>query len=356
MNTIVRTFAAALLAAVAALPLQAHDFVVVKDGQKLFFNVKSKTGHTAEVTFEGSRSQPQPPKVKGTLSIPDKVKYKDEIYSVVAIGDKAFAGAGSLKAVVMPNGIRHIGSFAFEDCTQLESVVFPGNPVTLGQGTFFRCTQIEKVTFGSDWQSVDLAMFRWSTRLASLFIPAKMTAVRHLDMLKALEHCEADANNGNYTTQRGVLYTKGGHQMVKCPRAYKGTLVVADGTETVLKDALAGCTGITTLVLPASLTSLPFFETAHMAQLKAVVMQAEKPIATAYRNGKGMLGLQVARPDVTLVVPDKSRKAYRAALAQEGGEYARFSQSGDIPRTVRAEQWLPAKNIEGAKNFDQYLK
>ena len=75
MNCIIRnTIAAFLLFAGCSLG-KAHDFTATVGGQKLFFNIKSKTNKTVEVTYSGSISDKNISEVTGIIDIPAKVKH-----------------------------------------------------------------------------------------------------------------------------------------------------------------------------------------------------------------------------------------------------------------------------------------
>lgn len=331
----------------------AHDFSVVQNGQRIFFDITNKVKKTAMVTYKGSIKDKQEPEVAGTIEIPSKIKHDNVVYEVTAIGPKAFANAKRLKGVVIPSGIETIGDFAFEGCDSLGSVVFPGNVVTLGQGVFFRCPMIEHVTVGSDWKAIDLAMFRWSEKLATINIPAKVEKIQGLKKLVGLETVTVDPNNGKFASHDNMLYSKDGAILYACPRAYSGKVVVKEGTAKVHPGALADCMGITALDFPATLKEISFLETAKLNGLEYILLRAETPIITGYKDGTGKFLLQTASKEVQIVVPAKAKNAYLAVMATGAGEYA-VSPSGGIPYFVPETEMPSKKQVKGVKNFDNY--
>ena len=58
---------------------------------------------------------------------------------VVAIGERALAGNASLRAVVLPEGLRSVGWFAFSGCVSLESVTLPASVESIAYGAFDSC-------------------------------------------------------------------------------------------------------------------------------------------------------------------------------------------------------------------------
>ncbi|MGN0036941.1 MAG: leucine-rich repeat domain-containing protein [Bacteroidaceae bacterium] len=342
---------AGLLAATSAF---AHDFTAEVDGQTLCFDIVNKKARTAKVTYRGSIADAAPADAKGVVRIPARVKHGNATYTVTAIGPKAFANATELTGIVMPQGIESVGDFAFEGCTRLGQVVFPGNPVKMGQGVFFRCTAIRDVSLGSDWTTADLAMFRWSDSLSTLALPAKLEQVKNLKKLKVLTQVNVDPNNTHFAGIDGSLYNHDGTVLYGVPRSKTGRLQVKEGTKHITAGAVADCAGLTSIDLPASLETLPMRELAALDGLQTLVFRAEQPLTTGYRDGKGMLVLQVANPEVLLVVPAKSKKAYQEALATEPGEYTPDTQSGSLVFTLSAAQLPATKRIKGVKSFTQY--
>lgn len=334
--------------------VQAHDFAVSLNGQKVYFSIKSKKNKTVVVTYKGSIADATSVSYEGELAIPEKVKHDSIVYSVVGISAKAFSGADKLTGVVLPMGITAIGDFAFEGCTSLKKVIFPGNGVKFGQGVFFKCDKIQHVSFGSDWKSIDLKMFRWSDSLSTLTIPAKVEKIQNMKSLKKLERVSVDVNNEKFAAVNGVLYSKNQEILYGCPRAYKGTLKVAEGTAKITKGALIDCVELTSVDLPESLETMSFREFSRMALLDNIIFRGEKPILTAMCKGEGVFLLQVANPKVEIVVPKKSRKNYRDALVKQEGEYTEMDDA--IPFVIDADELPDAMKVKGVKNFTKYEK
>lgn len=342
------------MACLGCLPAAAHDFTATVNGQRIYFNITDKVNRTAEVTFKGSIADNPVCEAKGEIEIPASVRHHDAVYSITAIGPKAFSGAGELTGVILPPTVTRIGDFAFEGCPRLGKVVFPGGGVTLGQGTFFKCTALRDLSFGSDWKSIDFAPYRWSDSLRAVSIPAKVTKVQNLKSLRALRRVEVDANNARFSAADGVLYSKDGKTLYGVPRAYKGVLKIRGGVETVTRGSLVDCVGLTVIVFPATLKNLPFRETSRMTSLTEVIFKSTEPLLTATASGRSYFLLQVANPDVTVVVPKEAKKAYVKQWAVDPGEYTEIPAQGNIPYQVSAQQLPAAKNIRGVKNFDKY--
>lgn len=336
----------------AGLGANAHDFTATVNGQRLYFDITNKAKRTAAVTYNGNISEKKNNNISGKVEIPAKVKHDNVVYEITAINPKAFANAKQLKGIVIPSGIESIGDFAFEGCDSLVNVVFPGNPVSLGQGVFFKCPSLSGITIGSDWKTLDMTMFRWSTNLTEINVPAKVEKIQGVKKLKNLVKITVDPNNGKFSAHDGLLYSKDGKILYACPRAYAGKVKIKEGTETVVPGALIDCMDITYIDFPASLASLSFRETSRMNNLDTIVMRPVAPVMTAYIQEDGKFLLQIANKDVTIVIPSDAKKAYGAAWAEVAGEYTE-TISG-IPYVVTAQQMPSKKSLKVEKNFDKY--
>ena len=354
MNCIIRNSIAAFLLFAGCSLGKAHDFTATVGGQKLFFNIKSKTNKTVEVTYSGSISDKNISEVTGNIDIPAKVKHNNVVYSVVSIGAKSFSGASKLEGITIPATVKSIGGFAFEGCTSLIKVVFPGGDVAFGEGVFFKCASIRDITLGSDWKNVDLSRFRWSDSLTTITIPAKIEKIQGLKTLKNLRSVTVDVNNSRFSSVDGVLYNKDGKTLYGCPRSYNGTLRIKDGTEVISKNALIDCPLITQIDFPATIKSFSFRETSRMADLETIIFRGKVPVTTAYAYNEGKFVLQVKNADVKVIVPNDSKKEYKSALVQEGGEFATSKDANSTPYVVKVNQMPKAGNIVGVKNFLKY--
>lgn len=329
----------------------AHDFSATVDGQTLYFEIVDKKTSKVAVTYKGSVREHGVPNLRGRVVIPAKVRYNDVVYRVASIGQKAFAGADDMKSIVLPSGIDAIGDFAFEGCDSLSSVIFPSNPVMFGQGVFFNCPAIENVTLGSEWRAVNLTMFRWSKKLDSVFIPAKVEKILGIGKLKLLSRIEVDANNQWYSTEKGMLYNKAGTILYACPRGCSGIVSIKEGTETVETGALADCTGVTGIEFPSTIKSVSFRETSRMSSLESIVLRGEIPLITGWLDGDGKFLFKLASPKVAIMVPDVAMESYLQVLATDSGEYCERGDS--LPFVVTQPELPKRKSIKGVKFFEK---
>ncbi len=313
-------FFSLLLGVLLATPVQAHDFTAkLKGGQTLYFNITDTVRHTVELTYEGKIRDSHENIPAGRLDLPRTVKYKDVVYTVTAIGPKAFSGAAELETIVIPGTVVKIHDFAFEDCSKLRGIIFPGNQIEFGEGVFYRCPSIENVSFGSEWIEINLGVFRWSDNLKRIMIPARVEKISNLKAVATLESVEVDPNNSLFSSSAGLLFSKNGKTLYACPRSYQGSVVVPEGVEAITEGAFIDCPYIESVTFPASLKKLPYQEFSRNAQLKSVTFQSTDPILNYAQEKDQFFALQVASPDVKVLVPAASVSAWRGAVYESEG-------------------------------------
>lgn len=341
----------------------AHDFEIsLKNGQRLYFNITDSAKRTVEVTYQGSITNPSRAKFSGDLVLTSKVRYKNKVYSITSIGAKAFSNNKELKSIEMPVGIKQIDDFAFEGCSSLTRVAFPSNTVKIGTGVFFGCTSLNSVVLGSEWTAVNLKDFEWSKSLKKIKIPARVKSLKNLKSLSYLEKIEIDSDNQFFKSVDGSLYSKNGETLLGCPKGHQGKLVIADGTKTVNRGAIADCRNLTRVVIPMTVKNLSFREFSLLTKLKEIVMKADTPIMTAKKDGKEEFLLVVANTDANLVVNRKSKKEYANKIVTDSGEYTDIvtaqnnNQEGVLamPYHVDSAMTINKNHIIGVKNFDDF--
>lgn len=92
-----------LPAAVTAQTCFTYEY----EGQNILYNVLSWDDHTCRTTSVSNVCS-------GVLKIPEKVKYENTEYTVVAIGPESFKG--EITEVIIPNTVTEIGRYAFSRC------------------------------------------------------------------------------------------------------------------------------------------------------------------------------------------------------------------------------------------------
>lgn len=250
----------------------------------LFFSILSELPGRVAVVCPGERSNPWGgySKPVGNLVIPSSVQYDGVKYSVVMIGDNAFAGCGGLKAVVVPPSVVNIGTAAFAGCPALKSV-------TIDCDSLHNATTIFSSYYESAVTAIDTLTIGPRVRVLPSF------AFCELNSLKVVNFWAENPEFMNYLffgcQSNATLCV--GSQVTTIPpsmcynfeglRSIKG----ADQLQVIGENAFVNCTQLHTIVLPQTLRDLGYSCFAHCNPSSIVVEQD----SMAWMTEKPFLGV-----------------------------------------------------------------
>lgn len=188
--------------------------------------------------------------------------------SVRAIGPGTFRGCSGLASVTVGDGVTEIGKEAFSMCTALTSVVMPASVTYIGLRAFYRCYGLTSVELSDGLTTIDDNAFQ-ACRLTSVHIPDGVTTIGTFAFFQcsSLNSVNIPASvtfvgnsafgdTGWAKSQAdGPLYLDGwlvGYQGGKPA----GELAIEKGTKAVCPSAFLDCSGLTSLVIPGSVTTI----------------------------------------------------------------------------------------------------
>ena len=229
-----------LLAILLPTLATAHDFEV--DG--IYYNIN---GNVATVTYKGSYETEYTNEYSGFVVIPTTVTYNGTTYPVTSIGFAAFEDCTGLTSIDIPNSVTSIGGWAFSRCTGLTSIDIPNSVTSISIGTFRYCSGLTGIGIPNSVTKIGDYAFEGCTRLTSVNIPNSVSYVGFC----------AFYNTAWYNKQPSGLVYAG---MVAYN--YKGTM--PSGTSITLKEGTLGitccafryCSGLTSIVIPNSVTRI----------------------------------------------------------------------------------------------------
>ena len=97
--------------------------------------------------------------------------------SVTVISDDAFYGCNSLTAVTIGNGVTSIGYTAFGDCSKLTSVTIGDSVTSIGTAAFYGCTALNDITIPDSVTTISSNAFFECYNLAVVTIGNGVTSI-----------------------------------------------------------------------------------------------------------------------------------------------------------------------------------
>ena len=131
-----------------------------------------------------------------------------------------------ITSVTIEQGVTRIGDNAFAGCTGLTNITIPDGVTSMGRNAFYGCTSLTSIT-----------------------IPDSVTSISD----DAFYNTAYYNNDNNWAD--GVLYI--GNHLIKAKKdVVNGDYTIRQGTKCMARFAFSGCTGLTSITIPNSVTSI----------------------------------------------------------------------------------------------------
>jgi len=315
------------------------------------------------------------------------------------IGSMAFSGCPNLTSVIIPNSVEEIGYYSFSGCISLESFTILATISRVDPRAFSGCTSLQSInveTENPNYSSIDGVLFNkeqtillWYPRgkqgeysipngvtnlndgafgncnnLTAITIPSSVSKIHEYVFMdcnnlvdisipnsviditpnaffgcRNLVSFDVDANNPNYCSIDGVIYSKDQTELVCFPSgkqssfsipnhvttigndAFSGNLLLTSVTipntvTTIKTNAFSGCDNLHHITIPSSVTHIEDLAF-RCSNLQYVINYATTPQTYAYTIHNRIFcwedGTGVDLSTCRLYVPAESVDAYRAA-------------------------------------------
>ena len=172
--------------------------------------------------------------------VPKSLKEVNINDGVTNICDSAFRGCSSLTNVTIPDSITSIGSFAFSGCSGLTSITLPDSVMSIEESTFSGCNRLTSITIPDNVTSIGNSAFSGCSGLTSITIPSSVMSIGGY----ALSGCSGLTS---VTIENGVTSIKYS-AFRNCSSL--SDVTIPDSVTSIGDSAFEGCASLTSITIP----------------------------------------------------------------------------------------------------------
>lgn len=176
--------------------------------------------------------------------------------NVVSIGEFAFSNCMQLQSIVIPDGIIDIQRGAFFECTALENVSLPNSVTKISEDIFRACSSLKSILIPNNVLSIDIFAFLGCTKLTSITIPRSVQNIHPNAFIECAGLTSITVESGNtvyHSNGNCLIETKSKTLILGC----KNSVIPSDNSvKSIGNSAFRGCTELTSITIPANITSI----------------------------------------------------------------------------------------------------
>ena len=281
------------LAVIFLTSLSISALGIVIDG--INYNLNS-ADLTAEVTKYADN------KYVGEIIIPSTIIYESAIYNVTKIGNGAFWSCSELTSITIPNSVITISDYAFYNCRSLPSITIPNSVISIGEDAFNACYSLTSIIISNSLNSIERYTFVGCRSLSSLIIPNSVNSIgdNAFDDCVSLKEIYLEDGENELTVGRGPYRNESTQGLFyDCPieKLYLGRTIndmsnnyydyrspfnkiislsevtIGSRVTSLPKRLFYGCSGISTLTIPASVLFIGEYAFSNCKSLADLIIE-----------------------------------------------------------------------------------
>ncbi len=173
---------------------------------------------------------------------------------------RLYLNGEEIKDLTIPENVTSISDYAFENCTSLTSLTIPNSVTTIGRETFKNCNRLVSADIPTSVTSIGTDAFAgtpWVNNYEGLLYLGSIAYKYIGDML---DNTEIVIREGTLEISNNAFSGCTGLTSITIPASVK----------TIGYDAFSGCTGLTSITIPKSVNSIgshPFFGCTNLTSI-----------------------------------------------------------------------------------------
>ena len=229
----------------------------------------------------------------GGIGVPDSLK-EVVITGGASIGDWAFSGCSGLKSITIPDSVTSIGRGAFDGCSGLTSIAIPDSVVSIGKDAFSECSGLTNITIPDSVTSIGYCAFYGCSGLTSITIPfvgEKMdgtgnTCFDHIfDVRDVPDSLKEVVITGGKDIGEGAFFGCSGLTNITIPDSVTSigdwaflecsgltSVTIPDGVTSIGEGAFSDCDGLTSVTIPDGVTSIGEYAFSRCSGLTSITI------------------------------------------------------------------------------------
>lgn len=227
--------------------------------------------------------------------------------NITHIGNFAFADCVALKSVKLGKNVTTIGHYAFSQCFKLNKISSLANLTKIGNHSFYACKKLKTFSISKSVKSIGKGAFCECPNLTKLsvhksnkyfskhgnillnkkhskIISANLGAnktcniyssVKSVDEAliedSSVKYFSVNKNNSKYSSKNGLLYSKNGKTLKKCPGKMSGSVDIGDAVTAIDKNAFCNCNNVTQISIGKNVKSMDYvFRDVYMEKIDKI--------------------------------------------------------------------------------------
>ncbi|MEG1663429.1 MAG: leucine-rich repeat protein, partial [Clostridia bacterium] len=238
--------------------------------------IKETSADFFEFTYTNNKNTAYSIRQKESATLPNEIALPSSYNGkpVTGIGQYAFYKCSGLTMVTIPNSVTSIEYGAFSDCSGLTGVTIPDSVTSISNLMFSSCTSLTSIAIPKSVININEGAFSNCTSLTSIVIPKSVTKIQDAAFYNCSGLISIEVEKGNtayHSKDNCIIETANGLLILGCNNSIiptdKSVLGIGLG-------AFSGCSGLTSIAIPASVTSIEDDAFSACGQLTSIAIPA----------------------------------------------------------------------------------